>query len=400
MSTELVFLACVTAILAPALVAGAEQPAAKPELLEPLQVNLPTVRLWDGDAPGAKGTADEDRPRLSIVAPDAAHACGTAVIVCPGGGYNVRAMDWEGLQVAHWLNAHGVSAFILSYRVRKYGYDAPDAFVDGQRAVRWLRHNAATYGVDPHRIGMIGFSAGAHLTYRVSVGYDAGTPDAADPVERESSRPDFAFLIYCPDPATWGKKEGERRVVDATTPPTFIFHTAEDNLLSPNGVMAYFQALRAAGVEAELHVFGGYGPHGVGLGAGLPGPQQWPDLAANWMRRNAFLTGKERVAVKGRVTIDGKVASTARVTFVPADSDYEPIAGVGADQGAFALDAKDGPVVGRYHVEVRVLCRQFLAVPSEEDAVLYTKASPDAAGPLTVDLKPGSNAVELDIKTK
>lgn len=402
MSTELLFLACVTGLLAPTLAVEPKPAAAQPELLEPQQVNLPTVRLWDGDAPGAKGATDEDRPRLSIVAPDAARACGTAVIVCPGGGYNVRAMDWEGLQVARWLGGHGVSAFILCYRVRKYGYDAPDAFVDGRRAVRWLRHNADRYGIDPHRIGMIGFSAGAHLTYRVSVGYDAGAPDAADPVERESSRPDFAFLIYCPDPGAWHSQDPGRKTVDAATPPTFIFHTAEDQLLPPKGVLDYFQALRAAGVEAEVHVFGGYGPHGIGLGAGLPGPQQWPDLAANWMRRNAFLTGKERVAVEGRVSIDGKFASMIRVTFVPAESDCDPIAGVCTEQnnGKFALDAKHGPVVGRHHVEVRLLCRQFLEVPTEEDTVLYAKASPDAAGPLTVDLHPGSNVVNLDIRTQ
>ncbi len=162
------------------------------------KVDLSPVYLWDGAAPGAKGSADEDRPRINVLRADPKDACGTGVIVCPGGGYSVRAMDYEGLQVAQWLNSLGIDAFLLSYRVGNAGYARDDAFADGTRAVRYVRHHAADYGVDPNRIGMIGFSAGAHLSLRAATDNDAGDADAADPVERESSRPDFVLLIYTP----------------------------------------------------------------------------------------------------------------------------------------------------------------------------------------------------------
>jgi len=399
---ELLLVICLLGLLLPTLAADAAEEA-EPELLEPDTVEVPTAYLWEGAAPGAKGQDEEDRPRLNIIAPPPDRACGTAVIVCPGGGYNVRAMDWEGLQVARWLNTLGVHAFILSYRVRKYGYEAQDAFVDGRRAVRWVRHHATEYGIDPGHIGAVGFSAGAHLVSRLTLDHDSGNPDADDPIETESSRPDFAMLVYCPPPGTrWGEEDAGQAAVNEATPPTFIVHTAGDELLAPDPMLEHFRSLRDAGVETELHVFGGYGPHGIGLATGLPGAQKWPGLAALWMRRNAFLTGKERVAIEGRVTIDGKAPTMARVTFIPLGSGHDPVAAVRTEMrnGKFQLPAQHGPVTGRHRVEVRLVCRQFLTVPSQQDIVLYTKASPDAEEPLTVDLKPGRNTVNLDILTR
>jgi acetyl esterase/lipase len=401
MSGELLLVVCLLGVLLPTLAAGAEE--TELERLEPETVELPTVYLWEGDAPGAEGEDEEDRPRLNVVAPSPERACGTAVIVCPGGGYNVRAMDWEGLQVARWLGELGVHAFILSYRVRNHGYGPAEAFVDGRRAVRRVRRHADEYGIDPGRIGAVGFSAGAHLVSRLTLEHDPGDADAGDPVERESSRPDFAMLIYCPNPGTRrGEEEEGPSPVNAATPPTFIMHTARDELLSPDPMLEHVRALREAGVETELHVFGGYGPHGIGMATGLPGAEEWPALAALWMRRSAFLTGKERVAVEGRITIDGKAPEMARITFIPVESDHDPIAAVrtGKPLGTFQLQAEHGPVTGRHRVEVRLVCRRFLTVPSQQDIVLYTKASPDAEGPLTLDLHPGTNAVNLDITTR
>jgi len=387
-----------SALMMDATRAGKEVPPATPE-----EVSLPTHDIWDGPAPGAKGQADEDRPCISVLRADPARACGTAVIVCPGGGYNVRAMDYEGLQVAQWLNGIGVDAFLLSYRVKKFGYTPDDALADGQRAVRWVRHHAAEFGIDPRRIGMVGFSAGGHLIARVAEEPGEGVPDAADPVERESSRPDFLMLIYAP--------LGGHRPIPAIVktspaqtapPPAFIFHTSGDTLIPAEGALNYYRELRAAGAEAELHIFGGYGPHGIGLASGLPGAQEWPRLAASWMRRNAFLTGKERVSVRGRVTVDDESVGTAWVTFYPIDSESEPIAAARTNlaDGTFSLDAADGPVTGRHRVEVRQVCRQFLTVPSQAEEHVYTELSPDAQGPIVVLLEPGENTVNIAIRTR
>ncbi len=400
MSCELIVLALGCGLALSALSASAAEGNAVP--LAPLEkVELPTVYLYDGQAPGAKGDADEDRPRLNIMRADPKGACGTGVIVCPGGGYNVRAMDYEGVQVAQWLNSLGIDAFLLSYRVRNAGYTPDDAFADGTRAVRYVRHHAAEYSVDQKRIGMIGFSAGAHLSLRVATDNDAGNADAADPVERESSRPDFVLLIYTPG-LGWGRQDATTPAAPAAgLPPAFIFHTANDQLVPVDNALETFRHWKASGAEAELHVFGGYGPHGVGMASGLPGAQQWPELAGVWMRRNALLTGKERVSVEGQVTIDGTSSGSAWVTFIPVDSDHDPIAAVGANlkDGTFHLDAKYGPVVGRCRVEVRQYCRQFLTVPSQTELHTYTSASP-AGGPILVDLHPGSNKVEIAITTK
>jgi len=397
MACELLILtlSCGVALHAFSAVAeGTAIPLATPE-----DVPLPSVYLYDGPAPGAKGDADEDRPHLNILRADPQNACGAAVIVCPGGGYNVRAMDYEGLQVARWLNTLGVDAFLLSYRVKKFGYTAEDAFVDGRRAIRWVRHNAERYGVDPRRIGMIGFSAGGHLAARVAAEHDAGDAEAADPVERQSSRPDFALLIYTP--VRGRLVEGEAPPA-ADLPPTFLCHTSGDTLVSPYSALDYYRRLRDAGAEVELHVFGGYGPHGTGMATGLPGTQRWPELAGIWMRRNALLTGKERVSVEGRVTVDGASSGSAWVTFIPVDSDHDPIAAARTNlkDGTFSLDATHGPVPGRHRVEVRQYCKQFLTVPSMAGERTYTSARPDSDEPILVDLKPGRNEVNIAIVTK
>ena len=367
------------------------------------------VELWPGGAPGAKGDAITDRPAVSVHrAPDAT-ATGTAVIVCPGGGMQFLSSDTEGLQVARYLNSIGVTAFVLRYRVRP-DYDEPDAQLDGMRAVRYVRHHAKFFGVDPERIGVLGFSAGGHLASQLGTTFDDGSDEAADPVERASSRPDFMVLVYAVTSGEMLKRFGIEtdstytRVTEES-PPTFLVQSSEDMLVWPDHAILFYQALREAKVPAELHIFG-YGNHGMGMGAGDPEFGAWPPLLHRWMRRTALLTGNERIPVRGTLTIDGEPASSAWVTFHPED----PAAPTGVAQvstltnGRIVIDAAHGPAAGPHRVEVTVTSLFPFPPPktgaySLDDAMVYTHASPDASEPLSVDLEPGV-PVELVLQTK
>src|SRR5512139_3812499 len=151
--------------------------------------------LWPDGAPGALGTEAVDKPKITVYRAPADKATGGAVVVCPGGGYQVVAADHEGKQVAEWLNSLGVSAFVLQYRLGPR-YRHPVPLQDAQRAIRVVRSRAPEWGVDPKRVGILGFSAGGHLASTAATHFDDGRPDAADPVEREGSRPDFTVLCY------------------------------------------------------------------------------------------------------------------------------------------------------------------------------------------------------------
>jgi acetyl esterase/lipase len=375
---------------------------AEPEEAEHLV--LETVYLWDGEAPNAKGDAPEDRPRIYVTRPAPEKGTGAAVIVCPGGGYGGRAMEHEGLQVCHWLNDLGVTALLLAYRVRGGGYTPDDAFTDAARAMRYLRHHADDYDIDPKRIGMIGFSAGGHLISRVGLDHDAGQPEADDPVERESSRPDFLMLCYAPTATGPGPEDSDQPpgTVSAATPPTFIFHTTEDRM-EPDGIMAWYQSLREAGVEAEMHVFGGYGPHGSGLSTGDVATGRWPELAAAWMRRSGFLTGKERASVEGTITIDGKPMYIGYVTFIPQESELDPVACAlvsgWIELGRYHIPVRHGPALGLHRVEVRHTALDPSTEPVMEGEALYTKFSPDDDRLMTAEIEPGLNVINIDIST-
>ncbi|HVO09425.1 MAG TPA: alpha/beta hydrolase [Vicinamibacteria bacterium] len=263
--------------------------------------------LWPNGAPGAKGDEPVDKPKITVYRAPAATANGTAVVVCPGGGYGVLAADHEGRQVAEWLNSFGVSAFVLQYRLGpRYQHPAP--LQDAQRAIRTVRARSAEWGIDPRRIGILGFSAGGHLASTAATHFDAGQPGSSDPVERVSSRPDFAVLVYpvisMKDPVTHA---GSRRnllgenpeanlvellsneqQVSAQTPPSFLFHTADDEAVPVENSLLFFEALHKAGVPAELHVFA-HGHHGVGLAPDDPVLSQWPKLCEAWMRARTLL---------------------------------------------------------------------------------------------------------------
>ena len=273
----------------------------------------PTVELlWPQGAPGAKGDRPADKPTLTIFLPDENKAVGTAVVVCPGGGYGGLATDHEGHQFARWFNGFGVACFMLEYRHRGRGYGHPAPLQDAQRAIRIVRANAAEWNVDPERIGIMGFSAGGHLASTAGTHFDGGNPDAADPVERVSCRPDFLLLCYPvialdepythrgsqnnllgadADPALVRSLSNEKQVTPQT-PPTFLFHTDEDTVVPVENSVQFYLALRRAGVPAEMHIYRS-GPHGVGLATKLPGTSSWPDRLKDWMQGQGLLTVKK-----------------------------------------------------------------------------------------------------------
>ena len=211
------------------------------------------------------------------------------MVICPGGGYGGLAIDHEGRQIAQWFNSFGVAGFMLEYRHRGRGYGHPAPLQDAQRAIRTVRARAAEWKIAPDRIGIMGFSAGGHLASTAGTHFDEGDPDSADPIERVSCRPDFLILCYPviafgepythrgsqknllghnADPALVRSLSNEKQVT-AETPPTFLFHTDEDNGVPPENSVQFYLGPSPAGVPAEMHIYRA-GPHGVGLAAKSP----------------------------------------------------------------------------------------------------------------------------------
>jgi acetyl esterase/lipase len=265
------------------------------------------IKLWSGDAPGALGQQDEDIPTLDLYLVPPERAVGTAVVVCPGGGYRALAMDHEGEQVARWWNSLGVSAFVLKYRLGPK-YHHPVELGDAQRALRWVRSRAEQYAIQPGRIGIMGFSAGGHLASSAATLFDKGQASAADPIDRLSSRPDFAVLVYpvismtteyvhqgsknnllgeSPDAALAEHLSTELQVTPET-PPVFLFHTNQDTTVPAENSVLFYLALRRAGIPAELHIYE-RGAHGVGLAWSDAVLSSWPARLADWMRIRGLL---------------------------------------------------------------------------------------------------------------
>ena len=255
---------------------------------------------------------------------------------------------------------------------------------------------------------MIGFSAGGHLTAEAGTSFDSGNPEAADPVDRVSSRPDFIVPVYPAIsgallPKNSGNYANAAAQVTASTPPTFLVHTHPDKAVSPNHSILFYQALLEKGVPAEMHIFG-EGPHGVGLAPGDPDINQWPALLRRWLRRQGLLTDLGRVGVSGTVSLDGKPLFWGWVTLVP-EGDNLPTASaylLSRDKGKFTIDAERGPCPGRYRVEVHRVAADFsepaTGAYSLEDAERFTRASPGAED-LAVDIAPGANDLKIEIVT-
>jgi acetyl esterase/lipase len=245
-------------------------------------------------------------PTLTPVLP--AEPGGAAFVICPGGGYGFLAPH-EGVPVGEWLASLGITAFVLHYRIAPHGRH-PDQLNDAARAVRTVRANAVAWNLDPERIGVLGFSAGGHLASTIATHWTAGDPQASDPLDRVSSRPNAAVLIYPvitlegpyahagsrdnllgpePDPALVAALSNERQV-NAQTPPTFLVHSADDLGVSCVNSFLFAQALAAHGVVVELQLYE-RGDHGYGMGGDDPLLRTWPDRCADWLRRRGFVGG-------------------------------------------------------------------------------------------------------------
>lgn len=296
MRTRSWFGAAAWALIACSLAWGAEGNVDKEVLL-----------LWPDGAPGAKGDQEADQPRMVWFPAPADAAVGACVIVCPGGGYGGLSWEKEGTKFAEFFNGFGVSAYVLQYRVAPYKHPVP--MEDGQRAIRIARAQAAQRGYRADRIGVMGFSAGGHLVTTLATHFDAGNAQSTDPIDLVGCRPDFLIAAYpvitmtdpythagsrwnllgkTPDPAMIELLSNEKQVT-AETPPTFLFHTANDDAVPSENSTYFYNALRKAGVPAEMHIFAD-GPHGVGLAEDDPELKVWPSLLQAWMGGMGFLT--------------------------------------------------------------------------------------------------------------
>ena len=272
----------------------------------PVVLHGKTMLLWPAGAPGAMGDAEEDKPTLTVYLPTGPNVTKTGVVVAPGGSYTHLSMKKEGEDIALWLNAHGVAAFVLKYRLGPK-YHNPIELGDAQRAIRTVRANAAEYGVAVDHVGMFGFSAGGHLTASAGTKFDWGNAAASDPIERQGSRPDFMILAYPvitmieplahgpsklnllgenPDPALMQAMSMELQVTK-DTPPAFIFVTSEDKTVPVLNSVMFYEALVKAGVPAEMHIFQ-HGAHGAGLAAKNPQLSVWTELLIKWMRERGY----------------------------------------------------------------------------------------------------------------
>jgi len=266
------------------------------------------VPLWPKGAPGALGTTPEDIPAVEVFLP-AANPMRSAVVICPGGGYRQLSIDNEGENVAHWLTDRGVAAVVLRYRLGPR-YHHPIEIGDAQRSLRYVRAHADQFGIDKNKLGIWGFSAGGHLAATAGTHFDSGNASATDPIDRESSRPDFMVLSYAvitfePPYANMGTRStllgdhpdsnlvtllSNEQQVTHETPPAFIFHTSDDPSVSAANAVMMYQALVNKGVPAELHIYQ-HGPHASGLAQRFPQLRGWTDQLMHWMVFNGWAQG-------------------------------------------------------------------------------------------------------------
>ena len=274
----------------------------------------PPILLWPNGAPGEKGDIPEEKdtsnpesrktggqyvtrlgnvtaPTITFYRPPADKDTGAAVVVFPGGGYNILAFDLEGSEVCEWLNSIGVTGVLLKYRVpRRAGLEKHTApLQDAQRSLGLVRLRADAMGIDPKRIGILGFSAGGHLAAALSNNYGERSYLAIDQSDRVSCRPDFTILVY---PAyltvkSDGDKLSEELPVNSKTPPTFLVQTQDDGVRVESSLF-YYLALKNAEVPSELHLYP-TGGHGYGLRPSAHMVSHWPERAGEWMRASGFL---------------------------------------------------------------------------------------------------------------
>ena len=307
MKSRLIIMLCVLGFMGTALQAAAALPTPEamplwPEGVPGLRSDLPPEVSSNGGSVGVVTT-----PTLTPFVLPAAEHPRAAVVVCPGGGYSHLSMEKEGYAIARWLNSMGISAFVLKYRLKEYGYPAP--IRDGLQAIRLVRSRADEWHIDPHRIGVIGFSAGGHVAASVATLFDAPESHFETPLSKVDARPDFAMLIYpvitmtaplahkgsltsllgpSPAPELLEQLSLETRVTDKT-PPTFLVHSSIDPTVPVQNSVQFYLALRKAGVPAEMHIYE-TGPHGFGLLPGHGPTSDWPKRAEEWLTARKIIS--------------------------------------------------------------------------------------------------------------
>ncbi len=286
--------------IASALMAFVPQDAAKPAAIElwpgkpPGETGEPLEEKFDEPKPGDRGIkriTSVGRPTIAVHRPAKDKDSGAAIVVAPGGGYRMLAFEHEGTDVAAWLTSIGVTAVLLKYRVPQRPGDGENKLPlqDAQRAISITRSRAAEWGVDPARIGIMGFSAGGHLGANASTNYDRRAYEAVDAADQAACRPDFAVLVYpggILDRQDREKLSAQIRVTKET-PPSFLVVSSDDKGSAP-GTLRLFQSLRDAGVPAELHVYAA-GGHGYGMRKVDQPCASWPQRCEEWMRSRGLL---------------------------------------------------------------------------------------------------------------
>jgi len=273
------------------------------------RAEMPTpVPLWPGAAPGALGTNEWDIPTVTPYLPGPTDATGAAMVICPGGAYAGLAPH-EGNDYALWLNQHGVTCFVLKYRLGSHGYRHPAMLQDAARAVRWVRAHAGDFKIDPHRVGIMGSSAGGHLASTLLTHFDSGDASAADPIARQSSRPDLGILCYPvitmgeythrgSKENLLGKNPSSRLVkllsnelqVKTNTPPCFLWTTYEDRTVPMENTLMFAEGLRKNHVPFDLHIYQ-KGAHGMGLKDKPPfaHPHPWANDCLFWLKQQGWV---------------------------------------------------------------------------------------------------------------
>lgn len=276
--------------------------------------------LWpSGNIPNYKKTAEVEKrdttgivrislvqqPGIEVYLPSKQSANGQAIVICPGGGYGILAYDWEGTDIAKWLNSKGIAAIVLKYRLPNSKSNVVpqlSPLLDAQRALRTVRANAQKWNIKKNQIGIMGFSAGGHLASTAGTHFDNGDANAADSVDRLTSRPDFMILMYPvismsktymhqgsrnnliganPDSAL-AKYYSNDLQVTKETPPTFIVHATDDAGVPVENSLSFYQALKTNKVAAEMHIYP-YGGHGFGLAVGKGYLNTWTDRCIDWL---------------------------------------------------------------------------------------------------------------------
>lgn len=370
--------------------------------------DVPKLPLWPNGAPGAKGQTDKDQPWVDVWLAPQDKANGAAFVVAPGGGYGGLAADHEGVQVAKYFNALGVSAFVLHYRLGSAGYHYPIELMDVQRAIRLVRSKAGEYALDTNRVGIIGFSAGGHLTSMAATLFDEKPEGMTnDAVDQLSARPSVACPTYPvismkddfghmgsrknllgpnADNAALMEKTTTYLQVTDKTPPIFIFQTDDDTVVPAENAVNFYLACRKHKVPAELHIYKP-GPHGVGLMQGDPVLGTWPQHLAAWLRNQGFFSTAKRVAITGKVTINGQPVSWGAVAFENADTNApRPTARV--MKGNFKLEAANGAVVGKHKLHVTYSAADVPGLDTPDGTAQQTVEAEVVEGqPLVLDLK-------------